>query len=159
MEALRSSANPTHRQAALHALLGLWEWQGSEIGENDELSAAIRDDAGLTEALRQRSTPPDPDPEHENIRRETEKWERKERRKKLIREGRERQRVDKFVQWKKRLLANPEAAFSSEELPTTMHKLVQFLKSPQGGTLDHFNVWDENSLRIAFNEDIALLAA
>jgi len=149
LEALRNSRDKDLRLVALHALVRLWNSSGREETELGELSTAVQDDVALTAVLRQENTPPEPN-------REYEKWQRRERREKLVRSRRERHRLDKWLSWKKELLANPAAAFTAEELSTTIRNLYHWLEAKHGS---HYNVWDMDALREAFGDDITARAA
>lgn len=151
---LNALHDPQHREgrsATLHALVFLCISEGRNTGQLDELMAAVRDDAELTNLLRARSTPPEPDPTNE-------KWKRKARRQELVREGRERQRLAEWAQWKEQLIANPEAAFSAEKLQVTTGNIHNWLESLRDSGYTHYNAWNENALQSAFGEDIATRA-
>lgn len=151
LDSLHGSQHHENRLALLHALVSLWTSEGRDTGQIDELTAAVRDDVELVDALRAWSTPPEPDPTYE-------KWKRKARRQELVREGRERQGLAKWAQWKEQLIANPEAAFSAEALQGTTDNIHSWLESLRVNDYTHYNAWNENALQNAFGDDIATRA-
>jgi hypothetical protein len=152
LDSLHGSQHHENRLALLHALVSLWTSEGRDTGQLDELTAAVRDDVELTDVLRAWSTPPELDPTHE-------KWERKARRQELVREGRERQRLNRWIQWKEQLLANPDAAFAAEESQVTTDNIHGWLESLRGNDYAHYKAWNANALQSAFGEDIAARTA
>ncbi|HEV2853681.1 MAG TPA: hypothetical protein VHC97_12835 [Thermoanaerobaculia bacterium] len=86
LKSLQPSAARDRRLLSLYALIRLWSSSGRQQAELDELSAAVQDDASLTEILLRESAPFECD-------RKYEKWQRRNRREKLVREGRERKRL------------------------------------------------------------------
>lgn len=147
LSALKDSQVRKHRLAALHALISLWAWEGKEASSFNGMVEAVGDDEELIAILRQRSTPSESD-----LR--LEEWQREEREQKLEREKRKQQQMEQWTHWKNQLLANPGAAFSTENLRTTIHNIRQWLEMKQGGA-GRYTLWDEDALRAAFGSDIA----
>jgi hypothetical protein len=147
LDALRNSRNYEHRLVALHALMSLWIRNGREDGRLEELMSIVQGEEPLTTVLLQRSALPEPDPVQT-------KWARKAHRQKLVQEGRERQRNEKWLSWRNQLVANTEAAFTAEELPNTTWNLYQWLEAPHRDGFTSFSVWNVNAMREAFGEDI-----
>jgi hypothetical protein len=152
LEALRSSRDSEQRLIALHALLRLWRRHGRTQNELDEMSVEVQDDAHLHAVLLQKSVPPEPD-------REYEKWQRKARRLRLVQEGRERQRLEGWEQWRKELLSAPEVSFSEEKLPTTIRNLYNWLRMRSRQSSHRYNAWDADAVREAFGNDVVAGAA
>jgi hypothetical protein len=144
---LQGSRVREHRLAALHALTSLWIWEGKETASFDELMAAVRDDEELIAYLRQKSTPSESDLKLEERQRE-------DRQRKLETEVRRQQGIEQWAFWKEQLLANPEEAFSAEELLTTTSNLHRWLELKHSRT-GRRTIWNEDSLRSALGPDIA----
>lgn len=145
-KALRDSADPSRRVVALHALMDLWRWRGRVETELDGLRVATGDDVGLTEILRLgTSSAPNPD---------AEKMKRDRQRRALVQEGRKQQYKAAWIEWREKLVADPETAFSSTTSFSTvshLHKWLANNKRAEGRS----NVWNIEALRQAFGEDVA----
>ncbi|HEX4966376.1 MAG TPA: hypothetical protein VF173_36545 [Thermoanaerobaculia bacterium] len=151
LKALQDSQVREDRLAALHALISLWIWEGKKASSFDEVMDAVRDDEGLIAILRQRSTPSESDLK-------LEEWQREERQRKLEREERERQRIENWIRWKQEFLADPDAAFSTENQWTTINHIYMWLERRQRRA-NRYTVWDEAALRSVLGPDIAARSA
>jgi hypothetical protein len=150
LAALADSQVREHRQAALHALISLWAWQGKDASLFNELAKAVDNNEELSAILRQRSTPSDSDLKHKE-------WQQRDQQQKLEQQEQERQRNEQWTRWREELLANPEAAFSVEGVQTTVHNLHQWLAMRHRST-SRYTLWDENALQAEFGADIAARA-
>lgn len=146
-KALREHADPRRRVVALHALIVLWFSRGLVESELNALRAATSDDTGLSETLRERTSPPAPNPEAERM-------ERNARRRERVHEGRSRQRIEEWTRWRDELKTNPGSAFSPENLLTAAANLYSWLSGAKRGE-NRLNVWDYEALGQAFGEDVA----
>jgi hypothetical protein len=141
-----------HCLVAFHALAALWIRSDREAGKLNELLTAVQEDVGLTKLLLEVSTA-EPSPDER-------RWRRNERRQRLVREGRERQRRESWLRWKDRLVAAPKAAFTAGEVAATTRYLYHWLSAYKGsGASTSFNAWDVNALRSAFGEEVTARAA
>lgn len=151
LKVLHDAGNPKRRNLALQALIQLWAYHGRVEDELSELFEAVSDNPELRDELARRTAPPKPDAEHE-------KWQRDERRHRIVREGRERQRLAGWEQWRSGLLSDPDAAFASVRVAQTVNNLYRWLQQNQ---TDHgrWNVWNFEALQRAFGPEIADRAA
>ncbi len=151
LKALQGSPVREDRLAALHALISLWTWEGREASSFNELEDAVRDEEELIAILRQRRTQSEPDLK-------IEEWQRKDRQRKLEHEERERQRDENWIRWKQEFIADPDAAFSTENQWATINRIYLWLERRQRRT-NRYTVWDEAALRSVLGPDIAARSA
>ncbi len=186
LKSLRSSAGHDRRLLALYALIRLWFSSGRQQVELDELSAAVQEDVlgspqlgrqrasaksrrmgllvkpesvqtpdllvSLAEVLLRESTPLESD-------REYEKLQRRDRRVRLVREGRKRQHEEDWLSWKKQLVSDPEGAFKGEVLLTTARNLYMVLDLANQDRGTRYNAWSTNTLERVFGEVVTAQAA
>ncbi len=153
LKAVRESHSHEHKTVALHALLSLWvrgSREQSELDELLELAMAIGD-ADLADVIRRASAPPEPDSENLQLGRTL-------RQQSIEHEERERQRLDKWLHWRERLVAAPEAGFTGEQLQITIHNIYFWLAAKQSDDTRH-NVWAGDALREFFGDDVATRAS
>jgi hypothetical protein len=152
LEALQNSKDHQCRLTSLQALMWLWSSEDRNNCQLEEIAAAVRGNDVLTEVLRQLSRPIEVSPEQEERR-------RIDSQEKLEHEERESQRLEKWLLWKKQLIADPDAAFTEEELSNTVWNLFQWLEALNRDGQTSFSAWNEKALREVFSEDIAAKAA
>jgi hypothetical protein len=146
-----SSAFLENRKIAYEVLFQLWHLNERSKTEAEQLRQAVADDSSLAEKVKKDTAPINPDTEEK-------KWERRDRRLQCVRKGRERQRIEKWRKWREELLADTEAAFSSEQVLSTLRNLYHWLNRH---TKEHSpsKVWNKDALTQAFNAEMASRAA
>jgi len=149
-KALADTAVSQRRAVALQALIQLWLQRGRLEAEVDQLHKYVADDRNLIEEVNKLTAPLKPDFQRD-------KMERDRRRRQLVREGRERQRLDGWVKWREELVADPEAAFSPDNRANTVSNLYKWLNAHEGQN-SLYNVWNLDALTQAFGSDVALRA-
>lgn len=149
--ALADTEQPDRRPVALHALVQLWRQRGRQPDELEELRDAASDSPALQSTLADRTKPPEPN-------RELERMERENHRRKAVQEGRERKRLEDWMQWRAELLADPAVAFEEDRRMVTISNLYKWLN-----TLDQsrhrYDVWNREALTSAFGAEVAQRAA
>ncbi|MCI5209074.1 MAG: hypothetical protein D3910_09835, partial [Candidatus Electrothrix sp. ATG2] len=120
-KALKDTTVTRYRHIALESLLILWHLNERSEKDEKELVQAVADDTSLSEQVKKATAPVKPNPKKE-------KWERRERRRECVRKGRERQRVEKWQQWRKKILAHPDDAFCPEQEKTTLYYIYRWLE-------------------------------
>lgn len=145
--ALADTTEPARRIVALQALIPLWHQRGHIKAEADALLVMVKDDALLSAEATQLTSPPKP-----NL--EVQKMERKHQRLQKIQAGREQQRLDNWVKWRKELMADPATAFTPARLQGTLHNFYEWLIAFQGDT-SRYNAWGFDDLIHGFGLEIA----
>lgn len=149
--ALKDTTVTQYRHIALEALLLLWHLNERSENEAEELLQAVADDIFLSEQVKKAITPKPLNPEEE-------KWRRRERRQECVRKGRECQRVESWQKWREEVLADTNAAFSSEQILSTLYNLYKWLRNH---AKEHSlsKVWSKAAIIQAFSEEVAYRAA
>lgn len=145
--ALGDTTFPQRRGVALCALIQLWNQSGRIAAQAGTLREAVKDDSRLAEEAAKSTASFEPNAAFK-------KMERDNRRRQYIREGRERQRLSGWTEWRAELLADPTTAFSPANLRATLDNLHKWLNM-RSSSRSHYNVWDRHALTQAFGSDIA----
>ena len=148
LKALKETTSTQCRHVALEGLLLLWHLNERPENEAEQLRQAVADDSSLAEKVKKDTAPIKPNPKKE-------KWERRRRRKECVRKGRERQWVKKWKKWREEVLADPDAAFSSEHMLETLHFIYNWLEKHNVAKKDRSGeLWDKVALAQAFSSEV-----
>ena len=147
LAALGDESRPERRAVALHALILIWRQDRQDA--LDDIRRNIRGDAALGRILEKYTTPQMPKQiEEENGRR------RRAERRRQDRERREERRLKKWTAWRRRLLADPDDAFSPEKRNRALFIIFSWLRQSSGSN-SRYNFWNEDALTQAFGTEIA----
>lgn len=145
LSALAEEGQPQCRTVALHALLDLWSWRGRDALERDAIREKLKEDPDLVRIFDDRTAPATPD---ESIE------EREHRDRMHEREVKEKERLEGWKEWRTRVLADPDDAFSKGKLYDTLCRLHSWL-TEAGGRPIRYDVWNKDALAQEFGPKIA----
>ena len=147
LAALGDESRPERRAVALHALILIW--RQDQQNALDDIRKNIGGDAALGRILEESTVPPMP--------KQIEEKNKRKRRAECRRQGRERReerRLKKWTVWRRRLLADPDDAFSPEKRNRTLFIIFSWLRQSSGNN-GSYNFWNEDALKQAFGMEIA----
>lgn len=150
LHALSERFAPARRGIALEALVQLWYSGGQQPEQIDDIKTALADDPPLNERWSASTTPRTPSPEQERLDR---KW----RRHKCLAAARERQRLQKWEEWRDELCADPVAAFFGDRCFASIANLHDWLQG-HSGSITGRDCWNESAISEAFGDSVATAA-
>lgn len=145
LSALAEEGQPQRRAIALHALLDLWIWHGCDASELDAIREKLKEDPGLVRIFDDRTAPATPDKSIE---------EREHRNRMHEREVEKKKQLEGWKEWRTRVLADPDDAFSKGKLYDTLCRLHSWL-TEAGGRPIRYDVWNRDALAQGFAPEIA----
>lgn len=143
LKALADRNQASRRPVALWALLDIWRRHGRSPDDRRDIRDILEGDPSLESVMEEFGAPPEPG---EGIR--DDGLER------MVQESgkAEAQRLERWKNWRERLVAEPDEAFSPERMRQTLFDLHEWLKKAGG---QQHRVWDKDALSGAFSADIA----
>ena len=145
--ALEDVGRPVRRTVALYALIQIWRARGQDPSEVETIRGKLKGHEALERILEECTTPRQHDQELER------EWREEER----VRKDQEAQRLDGAMEWRADTLADPTAAFSTENRRATMHNIYQWLSKAKRGW-NRYGLWDKEALTEAFGPEVVDLA-
>lgn len=131
---------------ALQALIRLWVQRGRPSDELSDLEALIGDRDGLRQSFASDTAPPVPNPaivkmeqEHAARRRQA--------------ESKEAVRLHRWLEWREKLIAAPEALMTPDEEFTTVSNIGKWLHA--GSSRSSYCLWDQAALAEAFGAEVS----
>jgi len=143
---LRVSDAVIDAAVALQALIRLWIQRGRPKDDLAELEALIGDRDGLRQSFISDTAPPVPNPAI--VKMEQEHLARRQ-----AAESKEAVRLQQWVEWRDKLIANPEALMMPDEEFTTVSNIGKWLHA--GSSHSSYCLWDQDALTKAFGEEVA----
>ena len=144
--ALADEHRPERRAVALHALIDGWDRRGRGAAELDAIRTSLKGHRLLGRILEESTAAPKPNEVLEGMKRKHQRRDRERARD-------EAQRLEDWKTWRDELLADPDGAFSEVKRQGTVSNLYKWLGSTER-TPARYNIWDKDSLRRAFGQDI-----
>ncbi len=141
LKALADKSQASRRPVALWALLDIWRRHGRSPEERRVIRNAVGGDPALEFIVEEFEAPPEPG---EGIRTDELMAQAKN--------DADARRLKSWKDWRDRLIAEPDEAFSRERMRGTLSSLHEWLKE---ASQQQHRVWDKDALSGAFGTDIA----
>ena len=145
MKSLAVGNCPDRRNAALHALLDLWPWEGDRESELASIRERLDGDIDLCRILDERTALP-------KIPREPE-WLRESRTRKDLHAQEEKNRLREWEAWRNELISSPDEYFAEDRRMQTIHNVFGWLSKGRG-LIVSYRVWNRKLLTEDFNSDV-----
>ena len=139
------AGHPERRAPALHALVNLWQQRDQSPEDLEELASTVREDPVLSQILDARTRPKPLSSDQERRMQEA-------IRSKDEVAAQRQDRLRGWQDWREELLAEPDAAFSSDRLRSDVSNVYVWLKA--GAQRSRRNVWDGEKLAAAFGPEL-----
>lgn len=147
LDLVSTSRLPGLRRMALRALLMLWQESGRRKREIPKIRQSAHGDTQLLALIEENAKPP----EKNEMRA---RWQLEHRRRKAAARHKERRRIQGWTNWKRKVAADVEDAFSAKNTWNTIANVYRWLRLAKPGS-SKFSLWDEPLIREAFGEMFA----
>ena len=150
LDALGDENQPERCAVALHALIRIWRQNRQNASELDDMRRNIGGDAALGRILEESTAPPTPE--------QIEKDSKRDREIAFMMQENEREeerRLKGWTEWRTRLLADPDDAFSPEKRNGTLATIFSWLRQSSGNN-GSYNFWNEKALTQAFGTAVVV---
>lgn len=135
---------------AVHGLIQIWLQQGRSAEELDRLRSLTQGLPALLAIVEQAVVP-------SKASKQLLQWEADEQRRQAEYERKERNRLDKWSEWREEVVSDPGRAFSADKLDGTLVDVYKWLDAGAADSV-RAHVWDKVALVKAFDERFARAA-
>ena len=148
--ALSNESRVERRAVALHALIDLWHGRGKIGPELEAIRQLLKCDAELDRILAERTAIP----KWNKLQEKFDEMDRKhEQRQRTDAEG-EANRLERWREWREKLLHDPMEAFSGSRVQETLSVIHTWLRE-NSQDQNSSNCWDKEALTQAFDSAVA----